>query len=677
MRKIPKKGFVPLFLVLLGVAGCSDDSSSPPDPVDEAPTYEDVTVMVGSGEYINNRFFFLDLPNVDEPGRDYGWEINHHSIRVYQFLGDVGMRPGDIENVAVYEDTTGIFWSGLPDDFANPYLYGLVWCPLALEVMLDIDGNLVAIDLRESVDPTAVLAVAYQLRDRAGEVIKVGDLPGIDEGNRQEIDGEPYYRMKLLKAPESDRHAYSFDYVLRNIYPLGDKYINAEFFDLVIERTELGADHPDLDEAGIPYIRVFGLDNSDGQGGPPDGLVDKADAFHFDLVNGLLKFPLDFPRPFAADEMQYRDYVNSDDFIWDGTYLADHLVSEIYEPGLYSTYYPDYSAFQFRISYRRNLPEQWTNVPLTRTSWSWASVPLQERKAGGAYTAESRVEAIRWYSPKERVKRYYLDPSLSGSAREATVAALELYMHADPDNGWSAESWGGIMLGNSPFGVDLSDKDSFRFWINDSVVDSTMRSGTLHFDFGQICEDGFWPRLPDGGLETGTWQREDGILDGTTPDGVWFQTEDVGLDGNEWGWQRYDAAYDYDGDIYYPGPDSPYPGINGTARNNREDTEDLNGNTMFETRSAYFTIPVPLRDPAAVDVLRDYADTSELVAAGLAWRQYEVPLSAAQSMRDGGDIPDLSRITHVRIWFEDEQGQRQTVRLQFAGLEFVQSEKNR
>lgn len=806
-------------------------------------------------QYLNNRFFFLDLPGQDNPGYAEGYRIDAESIRVFEDKGGRPQGEGDIKNVAVYLDTTGVFWkdTAIVNDFTTPYSYSQVWGEVPFEKMEDANGRLVAIDLRRQMDPTTTLAVVYQLVDGPGGTIKVGDLPGLDDATRQVIDGNPHYRMKLLKAPEQRAERYTYQYVLRNIYPLGGARIDAETFELRIEREQVGADHPEQDRFGIPYIRTFGLDQTDGRGGPSDGLADKTDQFVFDLDNGLLIFPLDFPYPFNADSLQYIDYANDPEFTWEGSSVQLGLAPEIYDPTVFQSEFANYggafkiisshasaassfslgasnieegsevvvldgrtlvkdtdyeidytfgqitlkgdnailtpssqisvnfsyapfigggktSLMGFNVGYdlgrdsklsttwlyqseaivgekaklgeepsrtlvgnvnfqhsfkpyalthvanfisRRNseressvslsgelaisLPNPNTMdkayledfegvdasdvITLTRGAWFWASAPViyvDPVMRDNRYDPADRVPTVRWFLPKERVLRRYLNPDLEGQERDETQSSMDLYMQANdhPDSVWTAENWGGIMRGISRTGLDLSRSQFLEFWINDSVVDSTQRSGRLHIDFGYISEDGFWPEADGGGLEIGTWQKEDGINSEAEEDGVWVETEDVGLAGDEWGTQRYDASYDYDGDIDYPGPNTPFPGINGTARNRREDTEDLNGSARLDLDNVYFSSVISLRDSALVDVLRDYpaGQVDDLIAEGHAWRKYRIPLTDLETVSDTGlDAPNIKAVTHIRVWFEDATGKRKTVRLQLSDLRFLGS----
>jgi hypothetical protein len=171
-----------------------------------------------------------------------------------------------------------------------------------------------------------------------------------------------------------------------------------------------------------------------------------------------------------------------------------------------------------------------------------------------------------------------------------------------------------------------------------------MRRGRVHIDFGSIDEDGYWPVENDGSLRVGTWERED-----ANGDGLFTPEEDVGLDGDEFGPERFDAAYEIDGD-------RPYPRINGTARNNREDDEDINGNTILDRDNAYFTAVIDLKETAAeIDVVDDYDSVQDLVDARIAWRKYRIPIAEFESVAVGF-TPRIRAVTHFRIWYEDPAG---------------------
>lgn len=311
-------------------------------------------------------------------------------------------------------------------------------------------------------------------------------------------------------------------------------------------------------------------------------------------------------------------------------------------------------------------------ISLTRTGWSWASAPFQgdnhvfeHPEDIRSFDPEDRVDAVRWFLPRTRVERRMLNPDLINQERGETQQVMDLYLR--DDGGWEAESWGGIMRGVSRTGTNLSKAQFVEIWVNDGQPERADRRGKLHIDFGYINEDGFWPVRNDT-LVTGKWEQEDGILEGEEPDGVWSYLEDIGLDGlGDTGPQRYSAEYDYEGD-------TPFPFINGTARNNREDTEDLNGNTRLDTDNGFFTATIDLRETQPlVDVVYDYDDVADLVSDGISWRKYRIRLGDVDRY-SGGTVPNIEAITHARIWYEDpETGAPDAVHLQLSEFKFLGS----
>ncbi len=302
-------------------------------------------------------------------------------------------------------------------------------------------------------------------------------------------------------------------------------------------------------------------------------------------------------------------------------------------------------------------------ITLTRQSWSWASMPYQPDAAldNRTFDPEDRVENVRWFLPQERSLRRHLNPELVNQERDETQPTMDLYMRTDSGL-WDAENWGGIMRGISRTGLDLSKSQFVEIWVNDGQPDITQRSGKLHIDFGYINEDGFWPE-GSSGLEVGTHQKED-----TNSDGVFVFDEDTGLDGlDDSGPQRFLADYEVGGD-------SPYPFINGTARNNREDDEDVNGNTRLDINDGYFSTTIDLKDTEAlVDVVEDYRNVQDLVDQGISWRKYRIPLGAVEKVSQGIE-PSINAVTHVRLWFEDDSPMaREEVHLQFSELRFLGS----
>ncbi len=811
--------------------------------------------IIYSSDYLNNRFFRLDFPkaytapndpNYEPLGREPGQSIDLSSLKIYKMMGPGQSTTGFIENVAAYVDSLGMnAWPGSMD-FSNPHIYGQRWREIiAFDPLLDADGSLVAVDMRTRMLDDDVLAVTYDVVDANGTVVKtVGDRPGIDDPS-QTLDGseEVFYRLKLLKAPINDNHKHLFAYVMRNIYSLGGSNIDPTTFELRIERNTTGESQPQLDENGLDYFRIFGLDKENAQGLPgSDGVVDSNNPYIFDLKKGLLKFPLDFPTPFAADSTQYEAYANDPGFVWGpGSFLTENQAPQLYDPTVFPTDYSKYQYFrivarhasasssfnlgasnieegsesvvvdgrtltrgtdyeidynygeinlmgdaanltpdsqiainyqyapfigggktsltgfnlgydfgrdsklsttwlyqseaivgnkaklgaepshslvgninlnstfrpyflthvanflsrhdseressvQFSGEFALSLPNPNTEgqvyledfegvdssnyISLNRTGWSWSSAPM-ERKilrngklSNFSFDPEDRV-TTRWFLPKERVLRRYLNPGLINQERDDTQQVMDLYLRSE--NGeWGEDSWGGIMRGISRTGIDLSKTQFVEIWVNDGEPDRDLRQGRLHIDFGYINEDGFWPLGSDGKLVIGTYEQEDGVGAGIR-DGVWTYDEDIGLDGNENGPQRYRADYEVDGD-------QPFPYINGTARNNREDSEDLNRNTRLDRDEGCFSVAIDLKDTEPlIDVDYDFDEVQDLVDAGIAWRKYRIPIGAADSVSIN-TVPNIKAITHARIWYEkgdDRQGK--TEHLQLSEFKFLGS----
>lgn len=310
---------------------------------------------------------------------------------------------------------------------------------------------------------------------------------------------------------------------------------------------------------------------------------------------------------------------------------------------------------------------------LGRLSWSRASLPADAATGGEEapmFTATSRVETIRWFLPNSPVLRGYLEPKVGQTEGRDTIPALELYLRSETGT-WDASSWGGIMCSATATGTGFPDMSGMAWldiWVNDWAIDPAARSGRLHVDFGRLDEDGFWPLDGIGGLVTGHFEQEDGILSGA-PDGVFTWAEDVGLDGC--GMYGYASACEYRADREIAG-DSPYPQINMTAHNNREDSEDIDRNGQWDRVNSYFTCVVDLAtSEALVDVVRDYDDIPDLIAASLAWRLYRIPIRRSVTAVDTDGTPSLSDVRHFRVWFEDTSpGGVPMRRLQLAGIRF-------
>ncbi len=392
-----------LLAVCLGAALLSSGCTDAGDPtIPEPPTGEWRTATVNSSQYLNNRFFRLDLPpdwhgvpgstlgypHADTPGRTTDDRIVRDSIRIYRSLGSIQPGVSDLQYVAAGIDSSGIwdpdYVAALTSDVGN-WTHAWVWRQLNVTFLQTVQGDLVAVDLGQEMGDDDILAVTYDVRRADDTTYEVGDQPEDGDVGGLLIDGQPYYRMKLLKP--AGRDYFTFQYVLRNIYSLGVTYVDPSRFEMTLETT-LPVDQPDQhDNTGYTYLEVFGLDVEDEQGAlGSDGVPDWHRWATFDLANGLLRFPLDTPFPFAAPEDFYRLNGNLADggnanrpWAWDGTLLQESLAPELYAWTTSPTSLPVHARFRFVVRYWQwysEAPGDPGDVTLRRRDWSPASVPV-------------------------------------------------------------------------------------------------------------------------------------------------------------------------------------------------------------------------------------------------------------------------------------------------------------
>ncbi len=328
-------------------------------------------------------------------------------------------------------------------------------------------------------------------------------------------------------------------------------------------------------------------------------------------------------------------------------------------------------------------------MPISRLSWNRSSEPAHEAgmeldpdhpgydryayMQDRDYRPESRLET-RWYLPAEPTQRRLLNPDLREQEGREAQQVLQMHVRTpEAADEWTEDSWGGLMRGLGSTGIDLTRAQFLEFWVNDFRHDvlGDSPSGTLHFDFGNLSEDFHWNEV-DGALEIGVWDQEQVYVDGVS-DGVFTADEDVGLDGVDGGADHFEVGSrdSYD-------PNDPYPHVNGTDGNNREDTEDLDGDSIFDQKEGFFTLSVDLADSALVDVLRDYpaSEVSDNIEDDRAWRKYRLRLGEmVRVLPAGGVAPSLANVTHMRIWFEDDEASTdQRFRdLQFSEIKFLGS----
>ncbi len=309
-------------------------------------------------------------------------------------------------------------------------------------------------------------------------------------------------------------------------------------------------------------------------------------------------------------------------------------------------------------------------LSMGRTGWFWSSIPVDsvQNPVSQVVGEHARVE---WYNPTSAnggAKERDLKPVLTkaeGSDNEHTVLELNIPAQGDTATFFTPRTWTGLTQAMSRTGEDLSRTRFIEIWVNDRTPFHDQTHGNLHIDFGRVSEDAFWQA---DSLPNGRFDSEDRNCDTKLDDG-----EDTGLDGvldpDEAGYTGSGSDPHGDDFAYSNDPDKAkdYSKINGTERNARIDTEDLDLNCNLDKVNSYFEATVDLSKMAyvAVDVPRDYPG---IVSERNGWRLFRIPLSSPAFVSVGG--PSWDDIKHSRIWLDGLTG---PTNIQIGGIELVGS----
>ncbi len=309
---------------------------------------------------------------------------------------------------------------------------------------------------------------------------------------------------------------------------------------------------------------------------------------------------------------------------------------------------------------------------LHRSQWVLASEPLDViRVPGGAdieVTPGTRASSYYWFHPQNTTFRRDFNLNLPEQEAQESVEVLRVAVPVnlseeqleafpalapvDAENAAMGDSlWAGLMRSFGGEGLDLSQAEYIEVWLNDSQQEEIFRRGRIHFELGDIDEDYWNPELnvldTEDRFNTNVFDELD---------------EDTGLDGLYSGNETdtgaaYGNAGDPAGDDYDPAQQAEsfgnsYFKVNGTEKNRRLDTEDLDGNGQLSSRNGYFTLDVALDEVPLIDMVDVYADDGQVPDGNKAWRLYRLNLADAREVSDGLSTPDWSRIQDFRFWVE-------------------------
>jgi hypothetical protein len=199
--------------------------------------------------------------------------------------------------------------------------------------IIDTDTeDILGIELFEAIPNSATKALAVLYVNQGGQMVGgtyaslgvlVNGVPVVPGSANDKL------LLKMIKAPDPDPNHPIFGSTwkleIRNIYNLGLTNIDGSSFNLEIVdilNSRLNPQFPEGSE--VPYVRIFGLDQTDRSGtGPPDGAVDLT-LGRVNLDLGLLQFPS--VTPFTPDTTLVTDWTDGD-FQFSGKYAAQYDTS--------------------------------------------------------------------------------------------------------------------------------------------------------------------------------------------------------------------------------------------------------------------------------------------------------------------------------------------------------------
>lgn len=261
------------------------------------------------------------------------------------------------------------------------------------------------------------------------------------------------------------------------------------------------------------------------------------------------------------------------------------------------------------------------SLPIGFMAWIYGSIPV------GKDTSNFAKKPLLWYNPKDGVRAGDIHPGLSPEEREKKETVLNLNFTPEDTTSWSSIFTGG-------FDWDITRYSFLEVWVKGEsgklVIDLAKRmdeDGIRRDKFGQI--KGY--SLFDTEDQPEADGKRNGILD---------EDEDTGLDGVIGSDGQNISGDDGNDDYQYESGSDDYSKVTGTENNKRLDTEDINGNTVWNTfYNDYFEYVIDISDTVISDTLTVYNEYG--------WKLYRIPLYAYS---DTVGKPDLRYIESARIW---------------------------
>jgi hypothetical protein len=262
------------------------------------------------------------------------------------------------------------------------------------------------------------------------------------------------------------------------------------------------------------------------------------------------------------------------------------------------------------------------SLSTVRSDWHYGSVPPDKDTSG-------YVTKVVWYNPRHKFKRGDIYPNLpADEADDYEENVLEIALSPSTSN--PLNNWASFNKLVAKSGDNYSTMEFLELYVKgDGAV--------LHLDLGYDIPEDAPRRGADGGIKGyGVLDNEDRDTNGIFDVG----SEDAGLDG-AWGndsqWHSGDADEGNDDyDAFDPNR------MNGTERNSKWDTEDLDQNGALNTFSNYYSWTIDL-------------DTTNFVSEYNGWKYYKIPLRDSSRYERYGS-PSFDLIRYARLWVDGFSG---------------------
>jgi hypothetical protein len=264
--------------------------------------------------------------------------------------------------------------------------------------------------------------------------------------------------------------------------------------------------------------------------------------------------------------------------------------------------------------------KQTTDIGSSMWLWHYGSVPP------GKDT--STLGKYYWYQPnsEEWITRGDIFPNLPEDQKNDLASYLRVVFY--PQNSDPA-SWMSIINLISKTGTDLTKSRFLEFWVNGT-------SGNIHIDIGRSMPEDI-PRWTKDGSIAGF----NGIIDteDKNQDGILDSDEDTGLDGIK------DGETGDDGNDNYPQVEitpSNYHQLNGTEKNDRLDSEDLDRDGSLNTSSRFVEYSVSLDNPDSNYIAEQHSN---------GWTLFRIPLDDTIVGQEIGEM-NWEYVKYVRLWMD-------------------------